>query len=610
MSRGKRQALFNYLPGRTFDFAKTGAIARITGVRGIVRGSELNAAVILRKISEVVRAWPKEFRPALRDDVLADPSRFVLLDPRNLQAELFPKVFWCDNQECGRVVDYSGKDGLPRKVCQTCRTGKLVQLRFVRIHRCGALEPLTPPACSQCKTTRDVALDTRGSERISYFRWVCRRCRTTTQLFGGFCPHCQWPGDDRIRRMDIEVHRAGRTHYAHTAVLLNVPRRDLDQLFALADWQSIVAATWLQLPETNGRKLTDWAVTSSASADDGLSGAELEGLLSRQASGELSPTQVIQEMQRLKESKANRVTPTSALVVDRTGVAKDVWDRSGQELFEYLMPFDVTRPRFLVQETGQARAQQTAEQLGLSSLALASDYPILTTTFGYSRGDYRPRECQLNPFPVDRDLGGKFPVFVDQVQADALLLTLDRQRVLRWLAALGLAAAVPPGSSREASEKAFFVSLFDEAELLSTIEAADAQRRLVFGLLHTMSHLAVKRASMLSGLEATSLSEYLLPKSLTFALYCNHRFGATIGALTALFEQSCAEWLAAVRDSRFCVYDPVCRRRESSCHACTHLSETSCRHFNLNLSRAFLFGGNDAELGNVAVGYLDSSLTL
>jgi hypothetical protein len=110
---------------------------------------------------------------------------------------------------------------------------------------------------------------------------------------------------------------------------------------------------------------------------------------------------------------------------------------------------------------------------------------------------------------------------------------------------------------------------------------------MVFGLLHTFSHLAVRQAALLCGLDRPSLSEYLLPGALTFALYCNHRFGATIGALTALFEQSLAEWLNAIRETRRCVYDPVCRDRASNCHSCTHLAETSCRFFNLNLSLHF-----------------------
>src|SRR6266571_4190403 len=112
MQRGKRQVLFNYLPGKTFDFAKTGTIARVSAIRGVVR-TDLNMRIVLRKVAAAARAWAPDARPVLRDEVLSDPGRFILLDPRSLQAEMFPRVFWCDNRLCGRIQDFSGREGLP-----------------------------------------------------------------------------------------------------------------------------------------------------------------------------------------------------------------------------------------------------------------------------------------------------------------------------------------------------------------------------------------------------------------------------------------------------------------------------------------------------------------
>jgi hypothetical protein len=260
-------------------------------------------------------------------------------------------------------------------------------------------------------------------------------------------------------------------------------------------------------------------------------------------------------------------------------------------------------------QTSPNPAVQIASRIGLSRLALVTDFPIITATYGYSRAEYSPQQqCRLNPFPPDRTHGGKFPIFVDEVQADALLLSLDLVRICVWLERNGFPLTLPAGSDPDLARRAYFVQLFDNTLLRQTLQADRSQTRLVFGLLHTLSHLCVRQAALLCGLDRTSLSEYLLPRTLTFALYCNHRFGATIGALTALFEQSLAEWLNTVRSTRRCVYDPVCADRENSCHACTHLAETSCRFFNLNLSRAFVFGGRDPELGNIQVGYFDPSL--
>jgi hypothetical protein len=257
------------------------------------------------------------------------------------------------------------------------------------------------------------------------------------------------------------------------------------------------------------------------------------------------------------------------------------------------------------ENNGRIRARAAADRLGVASVILATDFPITTATFGYSRVDYQPDSCRLNPFPADPDQGGKFPIFVDVVEADAILLRLDHDAVIRWMSANGFAPAIPQGEDTSLSARAYFVRLLDGISFRQTIPADRAEARLVFGLLHTLSHLAVRRAALLCGLEGPSLSEYVLPRTLTCALYCNHRFGATIGALSALFEQSLGEWLAEVRLTRRCVYDPVCIGRGGSCHACSHLAETSCRFFNLNLGRPFLFGGRDPVLGEIRSGFLD-----
>lgn len=612
MTRGKQQVLFNYLPGRTFDFEHIGAIARVKEIRGAPR-NDLNSELLLRRIAESARAWDEAYRPGLRDDVLNDPSRFVFIDPAEVQAEIFPKVLWCQNRSCGRVTDFSRKDTMPVS-CTACNTGILVQLRFVKIHRCGALEPLLPPRCPQCGSANHLLLDTRGSERISEFLWKCGKCKSKVTMFAGKCRECQWPGDPKLRNMDIEVHRAGRTFYAHTAVLLNVPRRDLDRFFTAADWQMLTAAKFLDIPEVIGRSLTDLVPMSAPvqGQTPGLSGVELEDLLRRQAAGELSAEQVVQEMQKLKQEKSEQARATSAgtlskAVVERTGVERQVWERAGHALFEVVLHKESGHTEELLETDGTVVAE-CARSMGLEAVTLISEFPIITATYGYSRAEYIPQECRLNPFPPSRQEGGRLPIFVDQVQADALLLRLDEKRVLNWIKANGFAPVMPSGRDPEMSIRAFFVRLLEGISLYETVPVTAPEARLVFGLLHTLSHLSVRRAALLCGLDHTSLSEYLFPRALRFALYCNHRFGATIGALSALFEQAAEQWLQAIRDSTHCVYDPVCCETVGNCHACSHLAETSCRFFNLNLNRSFLFGGPDPVLGQVHVGFFDRKL--
>ncbi|KTB47807.1 hypothetical protein DEALK_06520 [Dehalogenimonas alkenigignens] len=615
MQRGKQQIMFNYLPGKTFDFERVATIAKVANIRGVQR-TDLNAVVLLRNVADEARAWRQDFRPLLRDDVLRDTSRFVLLDPQSVQSEIFPKVLWCQNRVCGRVFDFTGKDSLP-KLCPTCKRGELMQLRWVKIHRCGAVQALRPPPCTQCHSSNNMALDTRGSERISSFRWICRQCGSAVPVFGGWCPECQWPDTDpNLKRMDVLVHRAGPTFYAHTVVLLNIPHRQLDPFFNLPEWPAIVAGKFIGLPEVGHKPLNEFSSVSPHSHENtgvGLSGADLDGLLRRQASGELTPEQFVKEMEALRrqrEQEGLASSPSGIIMAleQRTGVQRQVWERAGQGMLDAIMPKETGRSQELFDNASAVSTVETARGLGLSRLTLVMDFPIINASYGYSRAEYSPKQCRLNPFPQDREHGGKFPIFVDQVQADALMLSLDHNRVLKWLERNGFNPKLPNGGDKDLSSKAYFVRLFDNIPLRETLGADNPEARMVFGLLHTLSHISIRQAALLCGLDRTSLSEYVLPSALMFAFYSNHRFGATIGALTALFEQSIDEWLNAIHDAGRCVYDPVCFERESSCHACTHLPETSCRFFNLNLSRSLLFGGPDPKLGNISVGYLDSTL--
>ena len=614
MWRGKRQVMFNYLPGQTFDFEKASVIARVSTIRGVVN-TEINRDLIMRAIADYADGWTAlDLRPLLQSPTL-NADRFVMLEPRGVEAEMFPLVFWCQNPSCGRIFDRRRSGPPSNPVCPVCHQGRLIQMRWVKIHRCGELTSLVP-YCHRCQSSANMALDTRGSERIAGFQWICRRCNTRSDVFAGPCPACNC----QPHNMDIEVHRAGRTFYPHYVVLLNQPGPDLDAFLNVPEWPKLAAAAFFDLPEMRGRQLRDYRPESSGSAQastQGLSGTDLDELMARHEQSELTSEQLVVEMQNLRrrrqqERQQGAASNIAQLLIQRSGVPDPVWHRSGQEMLEAVLPLQsgTTQSLFrLASEThslDQLAAVDAARSLGLADVTLVTDFPITTATFGYSRADYRPDQCRLNTFPPEQDHNGRFPIYVDLVQADAIVMRLDPDRIWRWLEANNCTPplALLTGSDPDLTRRAYFVSLFDQLRLHQTLQADSPQARLVFGLLHTLSHLCVRHAALLCGLDHTSLAEYVLPRTLTFAIYCSHRFGATIGALAALFEQSLSAWFGQVRENRHCVYDPVCADQGGACHACVHLSETSCRFFNLNLGRSFLFGGRDVELGEIPLGYI------
>lgn len=609
MHRGKQQVLLSYLPGKTFDYEKIGTIARVSKIRSMPNAS-INPHLVLRTIEDQIHAWDESHRTIFRN-LERGIERFIFVEPREVESEMFPLVFWCENPQCGIVTESRGS--MPSRNCSSCRAGRLIQLRFVKIHRCGAIDPLRPFPCNHCRSPRrKIALETRGSERIANFQWVCRECSNAMPVIGGPCRSCSWPQPNR--NMSIEVHRAGRTYYPHYAVLLNQPSSELNNILAQDSWPILAASSFFRLPELEGRTLLEIGGALSSRSENGLSVLSATDRDRLRARG-ISEDQINQfeKMQaQLRVTRENdafsNFSVLSEILIRKSGVPAAIWQNAGQEMLEAVIPRETGNIQELnpsTQEPLDIALRQIVSRLGLTEVTLISDFPITTATFGFSRMDYVPNNCNINPFPGDPDHGGKFPIFVDIVQADAILIRLDHNSVLDWLRINGVNPQLPNGEDPQISARAYFIRLFNDVYLRNNLNSTQQEARLVFGLLHTMSHIFLKKAALLCGLDATSLSEYLLPKALSFAIYCNHRFGATIGALTSLFEQSIFDWFSDIYSSRKCVYDPVCIERSGDCHACTHLGETSCRYFNLNLGRPFLFGGNDRELGHVHTGYFD-----
>ena len=621
MTRGKQQILFNYLPGKTFDFDKSNRLAKVTSIRGIEK-IDLNLNLVLQAIERYTSAWDENLAKIFH---ASRPEQFVLLQPTRVFSHIYPKVMWCQEKSCGRVFDYTGSDRLP-STCRNCRKEQLIQLRWIKVHRCGHIEELKPPyRCQKCDSSQ-FKLDTRGSERITGFRWICAKCNQAFNLFGGYCSACNWQEmtgltDARLKQMSIEVHRAGRTYYPHYVELLNQPGSEMNALLNMDDWQLAAAASFLELPQMQGQSLMNLPEKrrQNSQAQFKLSKDEVTQLRDRGYTDAKIEEQrkMLEDLRGIRQtnSKNQSMTNIGKVLIEQTGVSEDIWREAGQEMLEAVLPTETGQTQELFRLDNPSPNHQTARKIarnmGVECLTLTTDFPMTLATFGFSRTTFKPNECSLNSFPADADHQGKFPIFVDIVQADAIIVRLDAERVWRWLEKNTSSPILPAQATNfDVARRAYFVEMFNSVPLRQRLTHEEPEARMVFSLLHTMSHLFVRRASLLCGLDRTSLAEYVLPRALTFAVYCRHPHGATIGALASLFEQSLAEWLSQIfSDTRRCLFDPVCHQQHGgNCLACTHLAETSCRFFNLNLGRSFLFGGPDDERGKIHTGYFDPSL--
>jgi len=225
-------------------------------------------------------------------------------------------------------------------------------------------------------------------------------------------------------------------------------------------------------------------------------------------------------------------------------------------------------------------------EAGISEVELLETFPILTTVFGYSRGEATAGLSTLRPF---RGSDGSIRLHAIKSETEGLLFRLDPLRVATWLAAHGHLASVPTSAfdARLAIIRSCEIPRAGQDPALAT-PGADLLR-----LIHSLSHRLIRKIAAFAGIERDSLSEYLVPVHLGFVIFAASRGDFVLGGLQALFENDLDKALReVVHGEPRCPLDPGCMRNGSACAVCLHVGEPSCRFYNQFLDRTTLFGSS------------------
>ncbi|MFG1947745.1 hypothetical protein [Nonomuraea sp. NPDC048826] len=243
---------------------------------------------------------------------------------------------------------------------------------------------------------------------------------------------------------------------------------------------------------------------------------------------------------------------------------------------------------------------------------LLGDFPVTYLAVGYSRTGFSPAEADLVPHrgKVSRGSPMTTLLFAHPTTTEALLFALDEDRVRRWILANKLVHSSRVGNA--ADLRRWFVAHLNPADgqlpdFPADIKPSHPQwaARQLFGLLHTLAHQMLRALSVDSGYSETSLSEYLFPYELSFALHPNGHSEFSIGALRTVLEQNLDAVVNRALDNDTCLYDPHCMHAtEGADHGCLLLPETACRCWNRYLSRWYLYGSPKRNI----VGYWSPEL--
>jgi hypothetical protein len=633
MDRDRGQLLYRYRPGQTFDHPGAfTAQVRQYGADDAFQGPEVDRRYLIGEAQRLIRRWRAEGRNAVgaeggsdrapefpSDEPLA-AEHYEVVIPGKVFCRVWPRVVRCGRSSCGRVwqaADPSPGEEWPGP-CPSCGDTDGRQLQYVFVHQCGEVVAMEPPfrPCPNCGN-RAFRLDDRAS-RFLDFRWVCMRC-SANQDVRAFCRNsgCNW-GD---KMMAPQVHTASSAYAGQSLTLVNVPLEEHAARRSSPEFILGSIARWLdECTEEEARQL-------AAGADGGPPPEVLEAITALESGGMTAQAQALRtrfvpvDIDTIRERVADRLgfdPLEDAVRGPQLAANLDVYERVLQ------LP-RLTLPELERQAVSAGRAtlyadyRPTLERYGFdpAGLFLVKEFPVTYLAVGYSRSGFGPQETDLVAYRgrPGRGQAVRTLLYAHPTETEALVFTLDHDRVARWLVANGAATpdelAEPGGVARwfAAHMQDYDGRLPPPWDPERQPDRADPEYgpRLLFELLHSVSHQMLRGLAVDSGFSETGLSEYLFPYALAFAIHPNGGSEFTVGGLRTVLEQNLAEVVARAGDNDTCIYDPNCMvANRGADHGCLQLPETACQAWNWFISRWQLFGSPDGEV----IGYWSPELDL
>jgi hypothetical protein len=584
MQRGKKQVMYNFPPKATFSNPKHNLIE----ISDTMFGEKMDISSE-KELIDYVHANLSSWEGGIADESIPSPSRdlWVIADPERVYAEIFPRVFECI--DCGKIHDYSSKriTGL-KENGQDCQRngcdGNLTQIHHVGVcPSCSDISSINVPSCDDHAWSY-VKLDDR-SDRYQNFKWRCGACNGAVIREGihAFC--------DCGEYMDVTVHSASKAMNIHDLTRVDLGTNNVYQSDLRSDEEidPLVIGAYLgefDHPETTLREMVQKDGVSGIDYDD-LDADDpevIEGI--KDALGQIGGGENPELVRRSVENKVGDVEPT-------------------ENMRRYIQLREIMEQE-RAREDASKREKQLMDQMGILDIGVTSEFPLLKGVYGYHRTFNEQEDDKPTPavrtFPPIKVEDGDWrtPIYTTRSKTEAAIVQLDPRAVGHWLSEAGYNIADTQDMDLPEARATLYAAMEPVEPYSTDVETNEKYNevtRAVHRLLHTMSHLLMQRASVHSGIEETSFAEYLFTDALATAIYSNNTQNYTAGGLFTLIDRNLDDWLlSTLNQGERCMYDSTCAEiRGGACHACLHISEIGCQHFNKNLSRIDLYGERIAK---------------
>lgn len=634
MQRGVSQLLFNYLPYRTVDWEDGRAIVQLGTLRFSSIWEEDGKTTLMSEIGDLFARWQRRggrIDPSFPDP-MREPDRFTIGLPESIDASVLDAALMCQN--CGQLL-LGKRASESTSKCPNCGGPRLHQFPFIFVHGCGemcpvqewlpstkkdpntdAVEPsVRPIRCSTCKTSDNLYIPER-SDRVKDMRVLCRKCKEeVVERLTARCSRC-------LKRLLRESSTRPAGEQGAKTIVQAIAMRLARYSASDAYYPFSTSVLRLDKPrlsnnEDPGANLLYKMLPSAMRPDASFSPADTikalsDRLMVAQSLGDQDEVQRL--LKRLADVAGGKPTTTP---VPSNGLLDSVTPELEKGIRESLA-FRTTVTHQPVEEKAQgegglselirSEVESLKQSLGISEMWYVEDLPIISATVGYTRRDFNPTyeelgaqglPVEIRAFPALQkasaqrlgrpEIVGTIPIPAREGEHEGIFISLSPERVVRWLAQnnVNLPAGERPGV----------------AQILRALEPIDNDRyydsiwqlplrRLVFGLIHSFAHAAMRAITRYAGIDRTSVAEYLFLPMLGFVVY-DSSSSFKLGGIATLVRDHLASFLQTIaEDAVDCLYDPDCADHTGACHGCLHSPEISCRVFNHGLSRSFLIGGH------------------
>ena len=617
MTRGRSQVIWRYLPGATFRYNDDNAWCIVTDVA--MSETRTLDGVLADAVADRLAYWDAIGTTGYPDP-RSQPHKYVVGEPYWVRYDIWPTIFICG--KCHKMHYWGSvkklKASNDRLRCSYCgKTDEVLkQVSFAYVCECGRIDTVFVPKCPS-DNQHPVGLVDKQSFQDSY--WYCQTCRQRI------------PQGSRAG-LGVRACGCGKTM---RGVTLIDPRVYYSQTIAMVDIRLDILDVWKQ-----NERFADFLLGASfrIACYDRLDILDLSKVFPQ--SDTLSPE--LQKMKNMLLAQGMSLLQVEKMIGEAAkSTSSGPWDEYFEQLkqcrqvlpgfvpsecrqtVEYIFvrdePSIVSIPfNSLISEAASKGDSQSKERLiadrelceslGIINLAIVQELPIQLAGIGYSRYSSSPvdfdgsaSKAKLNPYPVSDS--NKIPLYVARNTTEALLYELDPWRIAAFLRANEITHLPEEALSSESMLRAWLLGVCSHLRTVGQShlvlldcemergEAVDLTSAMVFGVLHTISHLLMATAHRYVGIDQDALSEYLFPAHVSGLLYASSHVAFTLGGIDAVVRGNLTQWIGTARDyAGNCPFDPVCGDAGGACLACLY-TKFGCSYFNRTLSRAFLFGG-------------------